>query len=838
MPSFPEAHCSLRIINCSLQQCWDCYFTTYCNLLTFSSVLSLVNSREPDYSLKPCQVKNFLLSLICMVGILPGIAQLNVTYVGDLEYDDSLSDIWGYVHPDGTEYAIVGVYNGTSIVSLADPSNPTEVAFIPGQNTIWRDMKVWEDYAYVTSDSTTEGLLVIDMINLPESIDWYYWTPDVLGLGDLETCHNIWIDEFGYAYLAGCNVNNGGMIYIDVDTDPYNPSVAGVGPAVYAHDVYTFNNKMYASEIYAGVFSVYDVTDKTNTIYQGDQETAANFTHNAWLSEDETILYTTDEVANAPVGAYDVSNPADIIELDQFLPFETLGDGVIPHNVHVYQDWLIISYYTDGCIIVDGSNPSNLIEVGNFDTYFPPSTGFNGAWGAYPFLPSGLILISDIGNGLYVLEPNYVNACWLEGQVTDADTDLAINGAMVTFQGDIAFDESDVAGNYATGQATAGTYNVLVEKPGYESATASVELENGVITIQDFELVPLASLTLSGQIVSAEDGSAVEGAVVLISNDQFDYEATSDNNGTVTIPSFFAGDYDILAGGWGWVTHCDESTLDEATITFTIELSQGYMDDFALDLGWTVQNNAGTGAWERDEPNGTTFQNNESNPEEDLEDDCLGNAYITGNDGGQAGNDDVDDGSTTLTSPAFPAINNPTVSFWRWFANYDDTVADDQLIVSVTDGTDEIVLATVDANSVMSEWVQEEFVLADYLASDGEYQIIFYTADNFDNGSIVEAGLDGFAVEYESFPQGIKNTEADAIFSIFPNPSNGEINLTTTSEQIGSTVNIHNAQGALVFQSMINETTTNFDLDLSSGVYLVSFNDAAGVKRIEQLVIR
>ena len=266
--------------------------------------------------------------------------------------------------------------------------------------------------------------MVIDLTNLPDTVTAFNWTPNIPNLGLLWTIHNIYIDEFGYAYLAGSNLNNGGMIYVDVFSNPGMPEVAGIGAPVYSHDVFVRDNKSYSSEINNGQFSIYDVTDKNNTILLGQQPTDFEFTHNAWLSDDSNILYTTDELANAPVGSYDISDPTDIKVLDQFVPFETLGDGVVPHNVHVWNDWLIISYYTDGCIIVDGSNPENLVEVGNFDTFIPPTTGFQGAWGAYPFLPSGLILISDIGNGLFVLEPNYVRACWLEGNITDANTCL------------------------------------------------------------------------------------------------------------------------------------------------------------------------------------------------------------------------------------------------------------------------------------------------------------------------------------------------------------------------------------------------------------------------------
>ncbi|MFT5802765.1 MAG: choice-of-anchor B domain-containing protein, partial [Nonlabens sp.] len=331
---------------------------------------------------------NTLILLLCCSFFTQ--AQLNLSFVSQLEYNNDLNDVWGYAAPDDTEYALVGLRNGTSVVSLADPENPVEVGFVPGDPSTWRDIKTWGTTAYVTCDSGNDGLVVIDLSDLPNSISSYAVT--TLPGGTLNRCHNIYIDEFGYAYLAGCNLNNGGMIILDCFTNPGTPEFVTNAPNTYAHDVYTRDNKMYASEINAGVFTIYDVTDKENIVDLGNQETPFSFTHNAWLSDDGNYLFTTDELANAPVAAYDVSDPSDIQFLDSYAPFTTLGDGVIPHNVHVWQNWVIVSYYTDGCIILDATYPDNLVEVGNFDTYIPASTGFQGVWGAYPFLPSGLVL--------------------------------------------------------------------------------------------------------------------------------------------------------------------------------------------------------------------------------------------------------------------------------------------------------------------------------------------------------------------------------------------------------------------------------------------------------------
>ena len=140
---------------------------------------------------------------------------------------------------------------------------------------------------------------------------------------------------------------------------------------------------------------IYDVTDKQNITQLATQPTPYNFTHNVWVNAENTVAFTTDEKANAPVAAYDITDLNDIRELDQFRPVATLNENVIPHNTHTWNNWLITSYYTDGGIIADASRPENIIEVGNWDSFLGGNGGFNGAWGAYPFLPSGLVLLSD-----------------------------------------------------------------------------------------------------------------------------------------------------------------------------------------------------------------------------------------------------------------------------------------------------------------------------------------------------------------------------------------------------------------------------------------------------------
>jgi hypothetical protein len=111
------------------------------------------------------------------------------------------------------------------------------------------------------------------------------------------------------------------------------------------------------------------------------------------------VLLTTDEVAGGDLHIWSVQNPAFPVAITTW----TANPGAIIHNVTVRGDSAYISYYTEGLQVVDISNPASPLQVAYYDTWPGSSGGFNGAWGVYPFLESGNILVSDISTGLYVL---------------------------------------------------------------------------------------------------------------------------------------------------------------------------------------------------------------------------------------------------------------------------------------------------------------------------------------------------------------------------------------------------------------------------------------------------
>jgi len=323
--------------------------------------------------------------------------------VGTLSYPQGTNDIWGYA--DGpNEYALVGTVTGFSVVDITEPSSPYELFFISGTSSIWRDIKTWGKYAYVTTEAA-DGLLIVDLSD--QTGETYVYTEEFF-----TTSHNIYIDENGYAYIFGTNTGNGGAIILDLTQDPMNPTLAGTFDNYYLHDGMARGDTLWGAAIYAGVFSIIDVSDKSNPEILSSYPTSCQFTHNAWISDDNNFLFTTDETSGCYVGAYDVSDIYNIQEID--LIQEWTGDGadgnqenVIPHNTHVLGDYLVTSYYTSGVTVIDASDPFNMIEVAYYDTSPMSGGNFDGCWGAYPYLPSGLVLATDQQEGLFILHTPY-----------------------------------------------------------------------------------------------------------------------------------------------------------------------------------------------------------------------------------------------------------------------------------------------------------------------------------------------------------------------------------------------------------------------------------------------
>lgn len=751
--------------------------------------------------------------------------QLNFDSLAHISYlnlhNTKLNDVWGYLDELNNEYALVGTRSGVSIVDVTVPNKPKEVYWKQSAESIWRDVNTYKNFAYITTEAEI-GLQILDLTTLPNAngiTSKYYMGPSN---NSWSSAHTLFIDSAGYAYIFGANRGNGGVIILDIHTDPLNPIEVGVFDEMYVHDGYVLGDTMYLAHISDGVFTIVDISDKSNPKLIGSKTTRNAFTHNIWTTPDKKYAFTTDEVSGAYVGSYDVSDPKNPVLLD--LIQSSPGKGVMPHNVHYLNGFLVTSYYTDGVVVFDANRPHNLIEVGNFDTYPGQSIYSTGCWASYPFLPSGTILAADITEGLFISKPTYKKACYLEGVVSDKKTKAKLSD--VTISIGTLTEKSKLDGIYATGTVNEGVQNVSFSKVGYFTQTFPVNFTSGVLVNLDVELEPIVAFNPTIKVLDAKTSEPILDVHVLLEGTLTSDEKLTNGLGEAKFNLFYEEKYKVSIAKWGYKTLCLEETFDKSISEKVYLLELGYQDDFTFDLGWTTSFNQATkGFWERGKPNGSSTG---SAPANDSDGDCNSNAYVTGNSTNQnPDSDEVKKGSVSLFSPFFDLVNYPNavLSYDRWFYNYHGALPfDDSLKIIISNGTSSVLLdAQASDLNAFGNWHAKSFILADYITLTDKMQILVYTSD-FDPGvNITEAGFDNFKIELEPTNSVDVLSKMDKI-SVFPNPTQSNLILKGLTE--GSELKLVNAQGSLILQkNIVNENVELSLLNLESGIYFIEVNN-------------
>ncbi len=792
-------------------------------------------------------MKYILLQLSVLFSI--SLHAQNLQLRANLSYSpDALANIGGYTDSLDNEYALVGTEQGLDIVDVTDPDNPVIRFSVPGASSTWREVKTYRKYAYVTTEGGG-GLTVVDLSDLPASVNSRQYTGDGAINGQLSSIHALHCDTaMGYLYLYGSNIGSGHTLFLDL-SDPWDPVFAGEyifpggGNDSYVHDGYVENDTMYEAHIYGGFFTVVDVTNKSNPVLLATQTTPTAFTHNTWLSDDHKTLFTTDENNYSFLGAFDISDLQNIRELSRYQTAP--GGGSVVHNTHILNDYAVTSWYKEGVVIVDVSRPANPVEVAKYDTYQQGSgTGQTGCWGVYPFLPSGTIVASDMVNGLFVLTPTYIRGCYLEGVITDSLSGAVLQGAFVQIIGTSASKLSDASGEYRTGLLNAGLYDVEISKAGYQNKLISgVSLTNGVLTVLDAALSPLPTFAVSGTVLDSLTGLPLENASVLIENSSFLFNSFTDVNGEFIINGVIAGNYDISAGKWGYVTRCINQDI-LATGPVQLELPAGYYDDFTFDFGWSVSGSS-SNEWERGIPLASYDGNNDIvNPGSDASLDCSNKCYVTDNGAGAFNNHDVDNGNTILSSPVFDAsiYISPVLEYARWFVNSGGSGnPDDTMNIYLSNGTDMVLIDAVTVNSAgMASWHDNSILISSVISPSSTMQLVVDIEDE-SPGHILEGGFDHFRIS-GMLNVGIDGPGRNPFLSAgsFPNPFTGTTILTFSpiGNGLSGRLEVIDPIGKICETVILEPGSAQVEIgrDLRPGLYYARILSGSGTYPISRIV--
>jgi len=787
-------------------------------------------------------MKNIILIIACIVSIGSAYAQgLQLIGHADLPAGEEGSGLWGYTSPSGREYALCGQTSGIAIYEVTS-GTPVFVTKLNQASGIWHEVRVYGNYAYAVQDNSSsgafgEGLMIIDLRNIDagtaSATFKTNFSPYTIRKG-----HTIHIDEQGRGYINGGDAPNGGAsLIIDIAGNPTNPAVIGVVGNSYNHDMYCRNNRAYLAHVYTGKLEIVDYSNPANPISLGDVTTPYSFTHNVWLNDAGNVAFTTDEKDYAYVASYDVSDPTDIKLLDLF--GHQRSTGSFPHNVHVKDDFIYASYYAQGIVVIDGHEPSALTEVASYDTSPDfQGGGFNGSWSVFPYFASGKVLGNDIEKGLDVFQANIPRASYVKGTVRDANTLGLLNGVSVTVTS-LANETTDVLGKYIFGANSTGSIQITFAKVGYVSQTQTVSLTRGVTQVLDVNLVPIQGFSFNVNAIDAVSSSQVPSAVLRIKSTDglFDTTITANASGQFALSPMYSGDYELYCGKWGYVTKfIPAATYSPSNSSRTITLDAGYQDEFLFELGWTKSNIASSGVWVRDVPVGTNLNGVLCNANADLTLDLGEKCYVTGNGGGGAGTDDVDNGSVTLNSPDFnvSSMTVPTVKFYYWWMNGGGSGGtNDYLKINLLNGAQVIrVDSLTNSNATQSAWQEYSFNIKSFIPNPASNLKLQFIAEDVTPGHIVEAGIDYLRI-YDTNINGTQNLDDKNLTIIKKGNNFFEINNATL---LPIKLNITSIEGKHVQHLNIPVGASNFSLDVAKGVYFAEFNNGNKNKVIKIIV--
>ena len=770
------------------------------------------------------------------------------------------NDSWGWTDPqNGKEYALIGLDNGTAFIDVSDPVNAVYLGKLPThtQNSTWRDIKTYNNHAFIVSEASNHGMQVFDLTRLrdvsnpPETFDE---DAHYSGFG---SAHNVIINEdSGYAYGVGTSTFNGGPHFVDI-SDPTNPTPAGgYSDDSYSHDaqVVTYSGpdtEHLGKEILIGSneneIAIVDITNKNNPIGLSTiSYSNVEYTHQGWFTEDQRYFIVGDEIDEINVGFNTRTIIFDFEDLDNpSFHFEYEGPTeAIDHNGYVKGDKYYLSNYRAGMRVLDISQIGNesITEIGFFDTYpDSDSANFDGAWNVYPFFASNNIVISDINRGFFLVREPSIGLDTGVVAITSPVTGSGLSGSEV-----VTIEIQNFGGTTQTSIPV--FYSLDGAAPVNETYTGSIA-QGATDTYSFITTVDLSEFTdyvfVAGTELTGDDDTSNDDTTAEVSN-------LGQDTGVVAITSPVTG---------GGLTNAEVVTIEIQNFGGTTQTSIPVF--YSLD-GAAPVNETYTGSIAQGATDTYSFTTTVDLSELTIY------VFVAGTE--LVGDDDTSNDDTTaevstflcqpeanctlgdgLTLVSVEEINNPSGCETDGYGDFTDLIAN-----LAQGGTYDITLSTGFGNQFVKVWVDfnndftfsnNEVILNNFVIAPGsaagnytETTSITIPANatlgshrmrvktNWNANVPADACDETTYGETEDYTANIIDElgaadEAIIDFEIAPNPAKENITITATSEPIKS-LEIFNILGQRVLNLTFDATPlkkvniTSF----KSGMYLIRIN--------------
>lgn len=335
-----------------------------------------------------------------------------------------IADVWGWVDPETKkEYAILGSTDGVQFLDVTKPEKPVYLGRLAGKADgafLWQELEILNNHAYIICDLSPCNLQIFDLTRLREPLA-PVWNPDVIF--PIPVAHSIDSNpDTNHIFLNGTGPIVAGQPTIFDVSQPLAPVPVGItADDGYTHDslcrTYIGPDKKHVENEICFNFNedtvtIYDVTANPmmpERLARATYENAS-YTHSGALTKDHSTLISTDEGDESDHGINSTLYIWDVRKLSKpkLIGTYVADSKAIDHNIYSEGDALYHASYVNGFRILDlkDAHKGKLKEAAFFDTVpLVDAPEYDGVWAAYPYLPSGNILVGNMDGGLFIVRP-------------------------------------------------------------------------------------------------------------------------------------------------------------------------------------------------------------------------------------------------------------------------------------------------------------------------------------------------------------------------------------------------------------------------------------------------
>lgn len=414
----------------------------------------------------------------------------------------------------------------------------------------------------------------------------------------------------------------------------------------------------------------------------------------------------------------------------------------------------------------------------------------------------------------------------------------------------------DVDNDLANGTPNLNKILEAFEKHGI-TLTGSIELTPMQLPDQDAHLqeYPVSVRSSYASVIGALDSSSVRLYYRHSDSTNYAYVTLShvqDDLYSGVIPKLPAGsivEYYASASTTLSSTSLKQAPLPTSPMVFLVGYKQKVLDDCESGEGWSTDkfvDNASKGVWVHGEPFGTFYQSAvDVFIQQDTDHSQSGiHCFVTGNQETTSTSlDDVDNGTTSLISPAydFSTMTDPVLRWWYCYSN--ETGQNPGLpkwVVRISNDDGATYRIAQTTSLATKGWTSFTIRVKDLVPLSSAVRLKFIASDNI--GALVEASVDDIEILDVPTPESVyEGVENDLLLTLYPNPVTGsKVTLKTNGLPANSSLVLRDVVGKVVHTYMIssggNETELAIPGSLVNGAYILEYT-SDGLIRREKLIL-